>query len=340
MTSNVFVDNLLVIGPSWLGDMIMAQALFKVIKNKYTCNIDVLAPKWSLPIVKRMPEINTCIELPLTHGDWKVSTRYNIAKKLREKNYQQAIVLPNSWKSALIPFLAKIPKRTGYVGEFRYGLLNDVRKLKKNYSQKMVELYVALGYSAHESVSTYPIPSLIQSSDNLQRLVNQYQLNFDKPIIALCPGAEFGPAKCWPTEYYAELAKLCIQSGFQVWLFGSIKEKHEGLIIQEKTSNQCINFIGQTMLEDVVDLFSKVTMVVCNDSGLMHLASAAGTSLIAIYGATDFKFTPPLTPNAQMVSRNLHCQPCHKRMCQYKHYECLKSITANEIFQMLMRHVS
>lgn len=152
------MDKILIIGPSWVGDMIMAQSLFIALKNKYdNLLIDVVAPEWSIPVIERMPEVNNAISIPVKHKQLALITRYKTAKNIRKNNYQQAIVIPRSLKSALIPFFAKIPKRTGYRGEMRYGLLNDIRALDKSILTKTVQRYVNLANS-NDSLNKLEIP--------------------------------------------------------------------------------------------------------------------------------------------------------------------------------------
>lgn len=256
--------------------MVMAQSLFMSLKISYpSCLIDVLASDWSLPLLDRMPEVSKAIVMPLKHGQFGLLRRINIGRQLRSESYDLAIVLPNSWKSAVIPFFAKIPRRTGYRGEFRWGLLNDIRHLNKKSLPMNVQRFVALGLP-HNATQPPPYqnPSLPANKTGQQTVSLKFGLTVTEKILALCPGAEYGPSKRWPADYYAKIANAKIQQGWQVWLLGSEKDKEAADIIIEQTNHQCLNFIGRTSLVEAIDILSLANTVIANDSGLMHLAAA------------------------------------------------------------------
>ena len=331
------MSSILIIGPSWVGDMVMAQSLFKAIVQQHPqVSIDVLAPAWSKALLTRMPEVHEAIEMPLGHGQLQLGDRYRLGKSLRNKKYQQAIVLPNSLKSVLVPFWAKIPRRTGYVGEMRWGLLNDARKLDKQKLTMTVQRFVALASeSSGAGMPEILLPQLQVDADNVLQALKRHGLNTDKPVLALCPGAEYGPAKRWPESYYAEVAAYYIKQGGQVWLFGSEKDKPVTADISSKAAEQCIDLAGKTSLEDAIDLISVADQVISNDSGLMHVAAALDRKLIAVYGSSDPGFTPPLNPQAQIVRLGLDCSPCFKRECPLGHLKCLKDIKPEHIIKLL-----
>lgn len=327
---------ILIVAPSWVGDMIMAQSLFIALKQKQpNCQIDVLAPAWTLALLERMPQVSRAIALDLTHGQFAFNERKALGKQLRAENYHQAIVLPNSWKSALIPFFAKIPLRTGYSGECRWGLLNDARRLNKGILKMTVQRFVALATNNQNLPPHCPHPQLVVNEEKQQAVINHYQLNTDTKILALCAGAEYGTAKRWPAEYFAQVANYYLQQGGQVWLFGSEKDKAITDAINNLTHGQCQNFAGQTNLAQAVDLMSLVDTVISNDSGLMHLASSLDKKVIAIYGSSDPNFTPPLSHKARIVSLNLDCSPCFKRNCPLAHTHCLTQLLPERIIELL-----
>lgn len=328
---------ILVVGPAWVGDMVMAQCLFKVLKQRQPeCEIDVLAPAWSLPILARMPEVASSIIMPIGHGKLALRERYQIGKSLREKKYQQAIVLPNSFKSALIPFFAKIPLRTGWSRELRSIILNDVRKLNKTKFPLMIERYMALGVQANEKLpENYPAPKLKISKETCSQALATHKLMHERPILALCPGAEFGPAKRWPEEYYAAIANVKLNEGWDVWIFGSPKDAVVAERIMELTQQRCFNLTGKTKLEEAVDLLSLANLVISNDSGLMHIAAALDKPLIAVYGPTSAGFTPPLNPQSKVISLKLDCQPCFQRECPLKHQRCMRDLTPELVLNLM-----
>jgi len=329
--------NILIVGPAWVGDMVMAQCLFKLLKHEQPmATIDVLAPSWSLPLLSRMPEVRNTIVMTLGHGRVGLVERYRLGKTLCNNNYDQAIVLPNSWKSALIPWFARIPIRTGWRGEMRYGLLNDCRVLDKKRYPLMIERFMALGLLPDANIPTsYPIPSLQTSHEEQAKALQKHRLSTNVPVLALCPGAEFGPAKRWPEEHYAEVAKAKIAEGWQVWIFGSPKDNEVAEKIIQLTGEGCVNLAGKTTLEEAIDLLALSTTVVTNDSGLMHIAAALHKPLVALYGPTTPSFTPPLDSNAKILSLSLDCQPCFKRVCPLKHHRCMVELKASHTLDLI-----
>jgi heptosyltransferase-2 len=328
---------ILVIGPSWVGDMVMAQSLFITLKQQYPDSlIDVLAPGWSLALLERMPEVNQSISMPLGHGQFDLPGRFRLGRQLAQNQYDLAIVLPNSWKSALIPWFAGIPFRRGYVGECRWGLLNQAFRLNKRLLTMTVQRFVALGLPDSEALPPhYEVPRLSISQQQQQQIQQDFQLDRSKPVLALCPGAEYGPAKRWPIEHFAELARLVIREGWQVWLLGSEKDQAVAQQIAQDAGEYCRNFAGETSLGQAVDLLSLANQVVSNDSGLMHVAAALGKPLVALYGSSDPGFTPPLNAEARVLNRQLACSPCFKRECPLGHTECLSGITPEQVMAAL-----
>ncbi len=330
------MNKILVVGPSWVGDMVMAQALFKLLQQKFPqIQIDVLAPEWSMPVLERMPEIRHSICLPIKHGEFGLKTRLTLAKKIHQENYEQAIILANSWKSALIPWLARIPVRTGWLGEMRWGLLNDVRYLNKKLLPKMVQRYVALGMQPKVVPQEYPTPKLLAPQENVLAVLNKFALNLDKPVLALCPGAAYGPAKRWPAEFYLEVAQQKIASGWQVWFFGSQQDAEVIVTIRAKISATTQDFSGKINLHETIDLLSSVTAVVTNDSGLLHIAASLDKPLVAIYGSTSPEFTPPLGRKSQVLKEDLACSPCFARECKFKHMDCMYKIKPQKVLDSL-----
>ena len=327
-----------IIGPAWVGDMVMAQTLFMLLKQRDPdIMIDVLAPPWSAPLLKRMPEVSSFIEMPMTHGELKLRERYNFGKKLREKHYDQAIILPNSFKSALIPWWADIPLRTGWARELRGVLLNDVRRLNKKRYPLMIERFMALGLRAMDTIipKPYPIPRLQMMVTSQEAVLTKYHLEMKYPVLALCPGAEFGPAKRWPEEYFARVAEAKLNEGWQVWLMGSIKDQTVTMEIMKQTAGRCVNLAGRTTLEEAIDLLSLSTCVVSNDSGLMHVAAALDKPLIALYGPTSPDFTPPLSDKANVFMLSKKCQPCFQRTCPFGHHQCMRDLSFDTVIDAI-----
>ncbi len=325
---------ILVVGPSWVGDMVMAQSLFKALKRRDSEPlIDVLAPGWSRPLLERMPEVAGAIDMPVGHGRLDLKARWRLGHSLREWRYQQAILLPNSFKSALVPFWAAIPRRTGWLGELRYGLLNDARRLDKQRLTMTVQRFVALAYpSDFDGVPEIPIPQLQVKEESAQAALTELGLAIGgHKVLALCPGAEYGPAKRWPEAHYGELARSLIAQGWAVWLFGSGKDRPVCEQIHRLAGDGCVDLSGRTTLSQAVDLLSLSDAVVSNDSGLMHVAAALNRPLVAVYGSSDPGFTPPLNARSKVITLGLACSPCFKRECPLGHLKCLHDLSVAQV---------
>ncbi len=323
----------LIIAPAWIGDMVMAQALIRFLKQRDPqANIDVVAPISTYPLLKLMPEVDGKIEVDLPHGQLNLIKRWHIAKQLRKKYYTHAIVLPNSFKSALIPWLAKIPQRRGWLGEQRYFLLNDSRRLNKTIYQSMLERFIALGMDKNAMLPTLlPWPKLTVSATLLAQTKIKFLNDTPQPLIALCPGAEFGPAKRWPVTHFAQLATLLKAKGYQPLLLGGPNDSESAAAIQQLSGESCLNLVGLTTLSEVAALLSLTDIVVTNDSGLMHIAAALDKKIVAIYGSSSAQFTPPLAENVKILSLNLDCSPCFQRTCPLSHYHCLMQLLPPQV---------
>lgn len=326
---------ILIIGPSWVGDMVMSQSLYSTLKSQHpNAKIDVLAPAWCKPILERMAEVDNAIEMPIGHGELNFLGRRALGKQLQKNGYTHAYILPNSAKSALIPWFAGIPVRTGWKGELRYGLLTDLRPDKRIF-QFMVERYVALAFSClsmrqQVDLKHCPQPTLIVNHDSQRLARERLELSLDRPVIGLCPGAEFGPAKRWPDRHYAKVASHLIDKGHQIWLFGSGKDQQVTdkikSVLSPEQQQYCFNLAGKTSLIEAVDLLAACHTVISNDSGLMHVSAAVGCNIVAIYGSSSPKYTPPLTDSLEMVHTDIDCRPCFKRECPLGHQDCLNKL--------------
>ena len=294
--------------------------------------IDVLAPPWTEKLLRQMPEVNEVIINPFPHRTLQFATRRRLGKQLRDAEYDQSIVLPNSWKSALVPFFANIPLRTGFVGEMRYGLLNDARKLNKKKLPLMVERFAQLAEVPHDEIKRpLPAPQLQVSEAQRQQVLSKFQLTQDKPVAVFCPGAEYGPAKRWPPQYYAELAQSLRAQGYAVWLVGSHKDKDVADTIVALGNEPCRNLCGVTDLSEAITLLSCADLVVSNDSGLMHIAAALDRPMLAIFGSSSPQFTPPLSDKAQVLKLDIACSPCFKRECPLGHFHCMIKLTPQDV---------
>jgi heptosyltransferase-2 len=299
--------------------------------------IDALAPPWCAPLLARMPEISEVIPAPFAHGELKLRARWKLGRELATRKYDQAIVLPNSFKSALIPFFADIPLRTGYAGEFRYGLLNLVHRLDKAKLPLMAERYAQLAEKPGTELQR-PLPPVRLQSDpvNTARTTARLGLERSRPVAVFCPGAEYGPAKRWPARHFAELARELGKRGYSIWLIGSAKDAGLGEEIRAHSGEVCANLCGRTDLAAAIDLMSCAKLVVSNDSGLMHVAAALGKPLIALYGSSSPAHTPPLSLASQpglarIVKIDIECSPCFARECPLGHFKCMNDLLPAQV---------
>ncbi len=326
----------LLVAPAWVGDMVMADTLLQRLRqHRPGLEIQVLAPPATVALASRLGGVSACHELAIGHGELGLSRRRSMARVLRAEHFDQAIVLPNSWKSALVPWLAGIPLRSGWHGEARYGILNDRRRLDPERYPLMIERFMALGVAPGEALTApYPEPVLQVDQNNQRRLLDELALGDGQGAVALCPGAEFGPAKRWPAAHFAAVARHAAAAGRPVWLLGSPAEQAGAEQIRELAPG-VINLAGRTRLLDAVDLLAAADTVVCNDSGLMHVACAVGTRVVAVYGSTSPAFTPPLSRRARIVRRELPCSPCFQRTCPLGHLDCLVGLAPQRVIEAL-----
>ena len=292
--------------------------------------IEVLAPPWVLPVYRRMPEVAATHALPFGHGELKLGARRRFAKTLPA--FDRAVVLPNTLKSALIPWHAGIPVRTGWHGEMRYGLLNDRRMLDEAALPLIAERYAALGQPAAEALRRpIPEPRLTIDPSTRSATVARMGLDTSRPIAAFAPGAEYGPAKRWPARHFAALARELHARGHAVWLFGSGKDAEVTAEINRLAGGICVDLAGKTSLDEAIDLLSLATRVVSNDSGLMHVAAALDRPMAAIFGSSSPAHTPPMSARARVISLKLECSPCFARTCPLGHTNCLEKLEPGDV---------
>ena len=318
--------------------MLMQPMLMRLKQRYPDSRINVLAPPWTAALLNAIPEVSEVIINPFPHGALRLVARYQLGKQLRTAQYDQAIVLPNSLKSALVPFFARIPLRTGFIGEARYGLLNDARRLNKTILPLMVERFAQLAEPGEDNLPR-PLshPRLEVSTAQRDAALHKFGLVLDKPVAVFCPGAEYGPAKRWPANYFAEIAQRLQRQGYTVWLIGSAKDKEVSDKIIALGNASILNLCGITDLSDAIALLSCAELVISNDSGLMHLAAALDIPLLALFGSSSPKFTPPLSAQARVVKIDIACSPCFKRECPLGHFNCMMKLTPDLVWTQLMQ---
>ncbi len=335
--------NSLIIAPQWIGDAVMSEPLVRVLALRGE-QLTVVALPWVAPVYRAMAGVAEVIDAPFQHGGLQWRQRRNMAQQLRGR-FQTAYVLPNSFKSALLPWLAGIPRRIGRLGEQRYGLLT--RRLPnppRDDRPPMVDFYWAL--AGDGAVSEAPAPHL-QTPADASGVLNAHGLQSGAYGV-FAPGAEFGPAKRWPAQHYAALAR---QLGQTVVLLGSPKEAQEAAAIATAVPAEAarvVNLIGQTHLAQALGVIAHAKWVVSNDSGLMHVAAAFGVPQVAVFGSSSPLHTPPLNARARVVwlkedaryQPALDCAPCFQRTCPLGHLRCLHDVQPERVAQALGTVVS
>jgi heptosyltransferase-2 len=319
----------LVIAPQWIGDAVMSEPFVARLLARGE-QVTVAALPWVAPVYRAMPQVHEVIDLPFAHGKLDWAGRRRVAAELRGR-FDVAYVLPNSIKAALLPFLARIPKRVGYQGEGRPLLLNQ-RLPNPGGRPPMVVFYSAL---AGEPVPAGQRPKLSFDETTLTCVCAAQQLE-PRGYWAFAPGAEYGPAKCWPASHYAELARsLHARHGLPVLLLGSGKEAVLCEQIAASAPGACRVLAGKTSLIDAMALIAGAKGVVSNDSGLMHVAAAFGIPQVAAFGSTSPEHTPPLNEHARVLwlkdELKLECTPCFERTCRFGHTRCLTDMGPDRV---------
>ncbi len=316
--------SILVIGPSWVGDMVMAQCLFSALMEIHPgATIDVLAPAWAAPLVGRMPEVRARIDANFPHGRLEFGARLRLGRSLSGR-YDQAYVTQGSWKSALVPFFARIPRRVGYLREFRYGLLNQIVALPDSLKRKTAEAFFGLAGGG-----SFRPPRLSVDEENQAALLDRFGLG-GRRFAAFMPGAEYGAAKRWPASRYAGLARDLMSKGLEVALLGSANDRPVTETVAGLAPGAA-DLAGKTRLEDAIDLIAAARIAVSNDSGLLHIAAAVKTPVVAIYGSTSPADTPPLADRRELVWLGLDCSPCHQRVCPLGHFNCMNTLAVETV---------
>ena len=326
----------LVIAPQWIGDAVMSEPLLARLAARGE-RVAVAALPWVAPVYRAMPQVDEVIELPFAHGRLDWAARRRLARAWRGR-FDHAYVLPNSIKSALLPWLARVPLRIGHRGEGRFGLLN--RRLPNPAGRPpMVAFYNALAGAAdpHDGVGApmRETPHLAFADADIDAALGAARLRRGA-YWAFAPGAEYGPAKRWPPAHYAELARaLHDTSGLPVALLGSAAEAPLCAEIAAAAGDACRVFAGALPLVQGMALIAAARGVVSNDSGLMHVAAAFGVPQVAVFGSTSPLHTPPLSARANVLwlkdELALDCMPCFERTCRYGHYRCLTSVSAARV---------
>lgn len=333
------VKRALVIAPQWIGDAVMTEPLMRRLAARGE-RLTVGALPWVAPVYRAMPQVAEVIEFPFAHGGLQWRERWRLARQLRGQ-FDLAYVCPNSLKSALLPFLAGIPTRVGYLGEARYGLLTQrLANPAKGQRPPMVAFYSALSGEADVAADQ---PKLQLSAPEADAALHALRLTRSGYHV-FAPGAEYGDAKRWPAAHFAALAA---QLDLPVVLLGSGKEAALCAAIADPVNaqrpGQCINLAGKTSLAQALAVIAACKATVSNDSGLMHVAAGFGVKQVAIFGSSSPLHTPPLNALAKVLwlktdpdyQPQLDCAPCFERVCPLGHTRCLNDILPSRVRAML-----
>ena len=297
----------------------------------------MIAPPWCGPVYARMRGIRRIIDAPAAHGQFGLRPRRALGMSLRDERYSRAYVLPNTWKSALVAWFAKIPRRIGYRGEARYGLLTEARRVDRHAMPQLAARYLALAGPDDEHPRESPAPVLVPDEANRTAAMHALGVTRERPVAILCPGAEYGPAKRWPVEHFAALATRLAADGHAVWILGSPNDAPVAAALIEALGPRAsiaTDLTGRTDLGTAIDLMSVASLVVSNDSGLMHAAAAVRAPLVALFGSSSPLYTPPLSSTARIARIEIACSPCFERECPLGHFRCMRDLTPDLVYNL------
>ena len=330
-------SRILIVAPNWIGDAVMAEPLLRLLKEMYPSRpIDVLSPAALTPVWRAMPHVDDIMETAYRHGALQLKARWQMARQLCSRGYGDVYLLPNTLKSALIPWLARIPRRIGYVGENRYGLLNVIHRDDPKAPRGMVSFYGALALPPASTPVELPRPRLAIPIGQSDKAMADLGLSQQCPLVVFAPGAEFGPAKRWPAAYFGQLAQLVRRANpdVQIVLLGSPKDSQVAAEVIENAPD-VMNLAGKTSLTQAIALIARADAMVSNDSGLLHIASAFNRPVVAMYGSTDPNYAPPFSDVAKALCLHLSCWPCRQRECPLQHHKCMRDMLPEQVWQAL-----
>ena len=323
---------ILIVPYMWIGDFVRCHTVVKLLRARDPSrSIDMLATGMVAPLLDYMPGVRKGIVVDLPRKRLAFGEHGALAKRLRAEGYGQALIMPRTWKSALAPALAGIPVRTGFLGEGRFGLINDLRFGERRLP-RMVDCCAALALPAAEPLpEEWPQPELKVPATEIAAWRQRRGLGTDSDTIALAPGA-VGPSKRWPAEYFTELARRFLAQGYSLWVLGGPGEKEIAEKIAQPDPARIRDLTGPDLRNAIVAL-AAARVAVSNDSGLLHVAAALGTPSIGIFGPTSPWHWAPLNPIAAVIetTTELACRPCHKPVCRFGHHRCMQDIDVDRV---------
>ena len=328
---------ILIVPYMWIGDFVRCHSVVKLLNARFPDRpVDILATTLCAPLADYMPGLRQAIVADLPRRRLALGAQYALAARLRREAYGSALVMPRTWKSSLAPFLAGIPERTGFVGEARFFLLNDLRYGERKLP-RMIDQCAALALPPDaKPPADWPPPQLkvSRAESGAWREKRGLAAN-SSPAVALCPGA-VGPSKRWPSATYAVLARRLIAEGFTVWVLGGPDEK---ALAREIVADTPARDLTGPDLRDAILALATAAAAVSNDSGLLHVAAALGTPAIGIFGPTSPWHWAPLNPLAETIqaASDLPCRPCHKPVCRLVHHRCMRDIAPDQVLAATRR---
>ena len=330
---------ILIVPYMWIGDFVRCHTVVKLLKARFPARpVDVLSTTLCAPLADYMPELRQAIVVDLPRKRLALSEHRALAARLKRESYGTALIMPRTWKAALAPCLAGIPERIGWLGEWRFGLVNDLR-FGERKRPRMVDQCAALALPANATrPENWPLPELRMPPAEIGGWRERLGLaDNGKPIIALAPGA-VGPSKRWPGAAYGDLARRLIAQGNEVWILGSPAEAPLVRIIRDIAPE--VRDLTSTDLRNAILALAAADVAVSNDSGLLHVAAALGTPTIGIFGPTSPWHWAPLNPIAAAVQQKIEplpCQPCHKPTCRVRHHRCMRDISPDHVASVIER---
>jgi heptosyltransferase II len=332
---------ILIVPYMWIGDFVRCHSVVRLLNARFPDRpVDVLTTAMVAPLLDYMPGVRKGIVFDLPRKRLALSAHRALAARLRAENYGDALIMPRTWKSALAPALARIPVRTGFVGEMRFGLINDLRRGEKALP-RMVDRCAALALPRHAALpADWPHPQLVVPCADVSRWRERMGLADARPVAVVAPGA-VGPSKRWPAAAYAELARQLCERGFSIWVIGGPQEKALAGEIAAGSPARCRDLTGPDLRNAILAL-AAADVAISNDSGLLHVAAAIGTPSIGIFGPTSPWHWAPLNPLAAVIEprTDVPCRPCHKPTCRFGHHRCMRDIPAEQVAAAVLAAVA
>jgi heptosyltransferase-2 len=333
---------ILIVPYMWIGDFVRCHTVVKLLKQQFPARpVDMLTTSMVAPLLDYMPGVRQGIVVDLPRTRLALAQQHALSRQLQAEEYGQALVMPRTWKSALAPWLAGIPRRTGFAGEARFGLINDLRFGERRLP-RMVDRCASLALPKNaDTPAEWPLPELEVPLSELANWRRRLGLVPDgRPVVALAPGA-VGPSKRWPSTHYAELAQRLAAEGNWVWIVGGPGEKELAMEIARVGGNDIRDLTGADLRNAILAL-AAADAAVSNDSGLLHVAAALGTPAVGIFGPTSPWHWAPLNPIAAVIEATggPPCRPCHKPVCRLGHHLCMREISAERVATAVRRTIA